>query len=110
MKDLNIYLKYLLDAIKQIEFYTKNMNFNKFDNDQKTIDACLMQLEHIWETTKNIRKNYPDFDQLPKREMSWLRDFIAHDYLWIDNEIIRDTIKIDLIVVKRIINTILNIK
>jgi uncharacterized protein with HEPN domain len=87
------------------------MSFEEFNKDRKTVDASLMQLEHIWETVKKINKNYPKFDILPSREISWLRDIIAHDYLWIDNYEIRDTIQDDLPQIKKILlNYIENFK
>jgi uncharacterized protein with HEPN domain len=46
-KELIIYLNWILDSINNIELYTFNMSFEEFNKDRKTVDASLMQLEHI---------------------------------------------------------------
>lgn len=56
MKILVSSLNVLLDSISQIESYVYWYDFEKFINDRKTFDAVLMQLQHIWETTKKNGK------------------------------------------------------
>ena len=46
-KRLDMYIQWILEAITSIETYTKGMSFEKFEKDQKTLDAVLMQLIHI---------------------------------------------------------------
>lgn len=96
MKILVASLNLILDSINQIEFYIKWYDFEKFIDDRKTFDAVLMQLQHIWETTKKVIYNFWDIKWLPVNEMVWLRNFIAHDYLWISEKIIWETIISDL--------------
>lgn len=92
MKILISSYQVILDSINQIEDYIKWYSFDDFINDQKTMDAVLLQLQHIWETTRRIVDNFWDIDFLPTKEMIWLRNFIAHDYLWISKRIIWETV------------------
>ncbi len=95
MKDLNTSLKILLDSINDILDYTDWYDLEDFIEDKKTFDACLMQFQHLWESTRKILEIFPSIDFLP-REIIWLRNFIAHEYLWISEKVIFNTIKNDL--------------
>lgn len=96
MKILVSSLNVILDSINQIELYIKWYNFTKFIEDRKTFDAVLMQLQHIWETTRKVVDNFWEIKALLTKEMVWLRNFIAHDYLWISEKIIWETVISDL--------------
>lgn len=103
MKILQASLKIILDSIITIEDYTNWYDFEKFISDRKTFDATLMQLQHIWETTRKIVQNFWDIEKLPTSQMIWLRNFIAHEYLWISESIIWETVVWDLPKLKKII-------
>lgn len=110
MKILTASLNIILDSIITIENYTKWYDFEKFISDRKTFDATLMQLQHIWETTRKIVQNFWDISELPTSQMIWLRNFIAHEYLWISESIIWETVISDLPELKsKIINVIKNL-
>jgi len=64
-------------------------------------DAIIMQLLHLWETTKNMSDNFPNIDFLPVKEMIWMRNFIAHNYLWISEKMIYNTIIHDIPEIKK---------
>ncbi len=102
MKNLDIALKTLLDSINSILDYTDWYNLEDFTEDKKTFDACLMQFQHLWESTRKILENFSWVDFLPK-EIVWLRNYIAHEYLWISEKVIFNTIKNDLPNLKKII-------
>ncbi len=46
-KDKYIYFEIMLGTINKIQEYTLGMDFQAFDRDDKTIDACLMQFQHL---------------------------------------------------------------
>jgi len=96
MKILESQLKVILESINKIIHYTDWYSFEDFLKDEKTFDACLMQLQHLWETTNKLVNNFWEVDFLPTTEMIWLRNFIAHEYLWISEKLIFETIQFDL--------------
>jgi uncharacterized protein with HEPN domain len=96
MKVLVSSLNVILDSIDRIEEYIIWLDFDKFIEDNKTFDAVLMQLQHIWETTKSTVEKFWDIEWLPIKEMIGLRNFISHDYLWISKRIIWETVVSDL--------------
>lgn len=96
MKIKDSQLRVILDSVDRLLYYIDWYSFNDFVDDKKTLDACLMQLQHLWETTKKLVDNFWDIDFLPTNEMIWLRNYIVHEYLWINIKLIYETIKNDL--------------
>ncbi len=98
---LQMYVQRILNAIQEIERYNNKMTLKEFEQNAMAVDACLMQLIHIWETANKIHKKFPKFDKIPHTLVIWLRNFIAHDYTWVRRIRIRKTIKEDLPVLKK---------
>lgn len=46
-KDIKFYELEIVNAIDKINRYIENMDFWDFLDDEKTFDACCMQLQHI---------------------------------------------------------------
>lgn len=84
---LDIFTNWILEAINKLDIYTKDMSMENFLADHKTIDACMMQLQHIWETIIQIKKYYPEVKFQDEVKIMWLRHFISHEYIKIDPEI-----------------------
>lgn len=91
---LNNQLKILLESINKIIEYnnTNNSTFEDFIKHEMVFDAIIMQLLHLWESTKNMKDSFPNLDFLPFEEMIWMRNFIAHNYLWISEKVIYNTV------------------
>lgn len=47
MKSIHISLQVLLESINKILEYTLGYDLEKFLEDEKTYDACLMQFQHL---------------------------------------------------------------
>lgn len=92
----SVYIHRIIDAFQKIEAYTKDINIDKLEHEPKTIDACLMQLIHIWETSNRIRKIYPSLVGIPIEQLIKFRNFAAHDYLWVNIGYLKRIIKNDL--------------
>jgi uncharacterized protein with HEPN domain len=88
------YVMYLEDmsvAMERIAEYIENLDFIKFKDDYKTVDAVIRNFEIIGEASRsipdNIKKKFPN---LPWDEMYLMRNKISHEYFGIDYEIIWD--------------------
>ena len=93
-RDVSLYLNDILSSIAKIERFTINMSQAELVEDERTFDAVALNLQIIGEAVKNIsddvRVAYP---QIEWRKIAGLRDFIAHAYFMLDDEIIWDVIQ-----------------
>ncbi len=65
------------------------MAFEDFKQDDKTVSACIREIEVIGEATKQIPKEITNkFDELPWSLMAKMRDKLIHWYFDIDEEIV----------------------
>jgi len=94
MRDYNLYLDDILQAIQKIEKYIKGMDLDKLKKEDLIIDGVVRNLEIIGEAAKNIpqdiKKEHLDIEW---KKVAGLRDILAHQYFGIDAEILWDIIK-----------------
>lgn len=87
----------ILECISRIQRYTVGMAFDEFEEDDKTIDSVLRNLEIIGEASRHvprtIKAKYPD---LPWMEMYTMRNIVIHEYHGVNLKIIWQTITEDL--------------
>jgi|SRR3990172_1225537 len=93
-REYRAYLEDILDAIRKIEKYTKDLRLNEFKENELALDGVERNLEIIGEAVKRI----PDSIKSKKTGIEWkkiagLRDILIHGYFGIDVEIIWDIIK-----------------
>ncbi|MDQ1343889.1 MAG: hypothetical protein QG650_609 [Patescibacteria group bacterium] len=101
-KDSEFYRLEILGSIRKIETYVDSMNIGQFYDDERTFDACCMQLQHIGECGTKLRLvDSDDFRDVPFILMTGLRNRISHDYAGIDEQIVWNTIQHSLPELKR---------
>ncbi len=87
----------ILECIQAIEEYTREMDFDNFDDARQTQDAVVRRLEIIGEAVKSIpvsvRKKYPD---VPWRAIAGMRDILAHEYFGVNLRRVWATVQRDL--------------
>src|SRR3990167_7677965 len=91
------YLEHMMDAVKDIESFTKGLTKSKFLKNKLRQSAVIRQLEIIGEASKNLPANFRE----ERREIEWkkisgTRDKIIHHYFGIDLNTVWDIIKEDL--------------
>ena len=95
------YIQDIIDPIKETEEFTKELLFNDFKGDKKTVNAVIRSLEIMGEAAKKIpdelRKKYSG---IPWKEMAGIRDKLIHEYHGVDLEIIWKVVKEELPPVK----------
>lgn len=82
MRYFQVYLEDIIEAVNSIEEYTKELTYEAFVKDKKTVDAVVRDFEIIGEATKHIsgkvRKDYPN---VPWKDMAGMRDRLSMDTL-----------------------------
>jgi len=104
-----LFLDDIQKAINKIDLYIKGLTFEQFQEDLKTVDAVIRNLEIIGEAVKNlpsdiITKN-PDVNW---RGATAMRDRLIHGYFGIDVSILWETVTTDLPKLKNQIEKIWN--
>ena len=78
-RSYKLFAKDILHAIEKIEVFIDGMDFDQFEDDDKTFSAVLRKLEIIGEAVKQlpdqIKKNYRG---IPWKEMAGMRDKLIH--------------------------------
>jgi len=70
------------------------MNYEEFVKDNKTVSACIREIEVIGEATKQVPKEITDkFNDLPWSLMAKMRDKLIHWYFEVDEEIVWNVAK-----------------
>ena len=108
MRDSKLYLKDILEAIEAIEEFVKDIDFETFKRDDMRSSAVIRKFEIIGEATRNIPDNIKQkYSSIPRKNISGMRDRLIHFYFGIKYELVWDTIKIDIPVLKSQIKKIL---
>ena len=96
-RSIRLYVDDIQESISRIEAYTTTLTFEAFQEDKKTIDAVVRNLEIIGEAARNIpesiQSKHPD---IPWHEIIGMRNKIIHEYFGIEKETLWKTIQDDL--------------
>jgi len=107
-RDVKLYVRDILEAIKAIEKFVEGMDFESFKEDDKTSSAVIRKFEIIGEATKNIPQSIKEkYPHIPWKEMAGFRDKLIHFYFGIKYDIVWDTIKLRLPELKKNIKKVL---
>ena len=100
-------IEHILQCIQNIQSFTEDNGFNKFEDDVKVYYASLYQFAVIGEAVSNI-----DDEILKKYDYPWyrvksFRNFIMHEYHAVDARVVWDTIVLILPEFKDVIKLVL---
>ena len=97
-RSLDLYLADIIEAIRKINSYTTLMSFEEFCGDERTIDAVIRNLIIIGEAVKNIPDDIRQLEpEIEWRKIAGLRDFAAHAYFNVSEQIVWDVVNTKLL-------------
>jgi len=103
-----LFLEDISIRIEKVNSYILDMTYDEFKIDDKTVSACIREIEVIGEASKQIPKEITErFDNLPWSLMAKMRDKLIHWYFEIDEEIVWNVTKDKLPTIKIQIDEIL---
>jgi len=101
-------LKHIHDAIKDINRFTKKIDYKKFESDKMLQSACIHQLEIIGEAANHFSDElFKKYREIEWAEVVGLRNMLIHEYFGIDIRLVWQVIQNDLPKLKKNINIIL---
>jgi uncharacterized protein with HEPN domain len=84
-----IYIEHIFEAIQLIEDFIAGKTLTEFEADPMLHSAVTRQIEIIGEAAKRLSEEYKDtLGHLPWRRITGMRDFLIHDYIDVDLEIV----------------------
>jgi len=93
-REIGDYIEDIIEAISNAMEFTKDMSYDEFVEDTKTVYAVIRAIEIMGEAVKNIpegvRRKYPD---IPWRSIAGMRDKLIHAYFGVKTERIWETVK-----------------
>lgn len=104
-----LFLEDISQRIEKINLYIEGMTYEDFVKDDKTVSACIREIEVIGEATKQIPKEITQrFDELPWSLMAKMRDKLILWYFEVDEEIVWNVATLKLLTIKEQIDNIIN--
>ena len=98
----------IIEAIKRIELYTKELSYQDFLQKIETQDAVVRNFEIIGEAVKNISKNLKTkYNNLQWKEIAGMRNKVIHFYFGVNWDIVWKAAKNSLPQLKEKIEVIL---
>ena len=93
-RDVRVFLEDIVTACERIDAYTRDLTFDSFSADPRTVDAVVRNLEVIGEAVKSVppevRQQMPDIEW---QRIAGLRDILIHNYFGVDLVLVWDVVE-----------------
>lgn len=108
MKENEIYIKHIVEAIDKINSYIGDISFKDFSKNDLLIDGVVRELEIIGEAVNQLDEDFKNFyHEIPWHKIVGMRNQLIHGYFAVDLEIVWETSKDDLPAFKQQLDQIL---
>ena len=96
-KDESILIEHILDSIKNIENFMKDVSKASFFENKEKQSAVIRQIEIIGEAVKNLPSGFKDKNpDVPWKDIAGMRDKLLHHYFGVDMDTVWKVIKEDI--------------
>ncbi len=102
------YLRDIQEGIELAIEFVEGMDFDQFCQDKKTIFAVSRAIQIIGEAVKKLPSSLREENpQLPWKDIAKMRDKVTHQYFSVKLDVVWDTVKQDLPILKSMIKPLL---
>jgi len=96
-RDIGLFIEDILNSIKNIEEFSKNINKEKFSKNNLRQSAIIRQLEIIGEAVKNIPNSFREkYPKIAWKDIAGFRDILSHAYFGVNIDRVWKIIESDL--------------
>ncbi|UCS91974.1 DUF86 domain-containing protein [Echinicola marina] len=96
-RDILLLIQDMHDAATKIKKYSAGYSFERFQEDEKTIDAVIRNFEIIGEAANRIDDDFKfEFPQIEWNKLRGFRNRLIHEYFGVDIEIVWTIIEEDI--------------
>ena len=107
IKDDLAYIDHILDCIRKINEFSKELSLKDFKTNELVQDAIIRNIEIIGEASKKISKDTKQtYFNIPWKEIAGMRDKLIHDYLGVDVTVVWETIHQDIPMLEKLLSKI----
>ncbi|HHF43346.1 MAG TPA: DUF86 domain-containing protein [Candidatus Aminicenantes bacterium] len=96
-REIGDYIEDIIEAMNNVMAFIKDMSYQEFIKDTKTMYAVIRGIEIIGEAVKNIpegiREKYPD---IPWQAIAGMRDKVIHAYFGVKIERVWEVVRRDI--------------
>src|SRR4030042_6618098 len=97
MKNNQVYIRHILEAIEKIEKYVRNETYESFMKNDMALDAVIRELGIIGEAAYNVDEKFQEENsQIPWGQMIGMRNRLVHEYFGVNIKVVWETCKNDL--------------
>jgi len=107
-KESLVFLKHILENIKDIESFSKGLTKEKFLNNKLKQNAIIRSIEIIGEAVRNLPMNLrSEYPEVSWKDIVGTRDIMIHRYFGVDLIVVWDIVKKDLPKLKKNIKKVI---
>ena len=108
-RDPRLYLEDILEACEKILQYIEGISREDLTTDTMRLDALVRNIEILGEAAKNLPEEVKaKIPNLPWREITAMRDVLAHAYFGVDHDIVWDVATTKVESVRRLVSEYLH--
>jgi uncharacterized protein with HEPN domain len=109
MKEDAVFVSHILSAVASIELFMEGVSEDVFMASKEKQSAVERQLEIIGEAVKNLSSKLKEAHaHIPWLDIAGMRNNLIHEYFGVDSKITWDTVKNDIVLFKKDIQSLVN--
>lgn len=99
-----LFLQDILDSTKAILEFTDGLSVDEFSSNRLVYSATIREFEIIGEATIHLsNETLLKYDKISWRDLKDFRNLLIHEYFGVDSQIVYNTIKNDLPLLKEVV-------
>lgn len=99
-----LFLQDILDSTEAILEFTTGLSVDEFSTNRLVYSATIREFEIIGEATIHLSdETLSKYDQIVWRDLKDFRNLLIHEYFGVDSQIVYNTIKNDLPLLKNVV-------